>query len=71
MFWIFAVFGYKTNLWFVVAAIVGHGAFDFVHHLFIGNPGVPPWWPGFCLAFDVIVGVALGARLMRHEVATR
>jgi len=38
-FLIFAVLGYKRNLWFVVAAIVGHGAFDFVHHLFIGNPG--------------------------------
>src|SRR5437016_2214819 len=27
----------------------GHGVFDFVHHLFIANPGVPSWWPGFCL----------------------
>src|SRR6266550_4014772 len=67
VFLIFAVFGYKTNLWFVVAAIVGHGAFDFVHHLFIENAGVPLWWPGFCLAFDVIVGGALGVRLIRHE----
>ena len=39
--------------------------FDFVHHWFIENPGVPHWWPGFCLAFNVIVGVCLAVRLKR------
>lgn len=34
----------------------GHGVFDFSHHLFIKNPGVPVWWPGFCLSFDVLAG---------------
>jgi hypothetical protein len=58
-FLLFAILGFKTNLWLVVAAIVGHGCFDFVHHLFIENPGVPRWWPGFCLAFDVIFGGSL------------
>ena len=33
--------------------------FDLLHHWFIENPGVPHWWPGFCLAFNVIVGVRL------------
>jgi len=37
----------------------------------LGTLGVPPGWPGFCLAFDVIVGVPLGVCLMRHEVAIR
>ena len=59
-----AVLGFKRNLWLVVAAIVGHGVFDFFHHLLIENPGVPHWWPGFCLAFDVIFGLFLAARLM-------
>jgi hypothetical protein len=31
-FLISAVLGFKRSLWFVVAAIVGHGVFDFVHH---------------------------------------
>jgi hypothetical protein len=53
-FLVFAVLGFKRSLWFAVAAIVGHGVFDFVHHWFIENPGVPFWWPGFCLTFDVI-----------------
>src|SRR5215472_13179076 len=36
-----AVAGFKKNLWLIVAALVGHGVFDFFHHLFIQNPGVP------------------------------
>ncbi len=28
-FMLFAILGYKRNLWLVVAAIVGHGVFDF------------------------------------------
>src|SRR5437660_3895824 len=70
-FLLFAILGFKTNLWLVVAAIVGHGCFDFVHHLFIDNPGVPRWWPGFCLAFDVIFGGSLAVHLMRRSIRSR
>ena len=66
-FLLFAVLGFKRNLWLVAGAIAGHGLFDLVHRLLIENPGVPHWWPGFCLAFDVVFGGALAARLMsRH-----
>jgi hypothetical protein len=34
-FLLFAVLAFKRSLWFAVAAIVGHGVFDFVHHWFI------------------------------------
>ena len=64
-FLLLAVLGFKRSLWFAVAAIVGHGVFDFVHHRFIENLGVPYWWPGFCLTFDVILGVWSALRLMR------
>ena len=64
-FLLFAVLGFRKNLWFAVAAIIGHGVFDFVQHWFIENPGVPHWWPGFCLAFDVVVGLWLAVRLKR------
>jgi len=47
IFLLFAVFGFRKNLWMVVAALIGHGMFDFVHHFLIDNPGVPHWWPGF------------------------
>jgi hypothetical protein len=65
VFLLLAVVGFKRSLWFAVAAIVGHGVFDFVHQRFIENPGVPHWWPGFCLTFDVIFGAWLAVRLMR------
>jgi len=64
-FLLFAVLGFRKNLWFAAAAIIGHGAFDLVHHLFIENPGVPHWWPGFCLTFDVIFGVWVAVRLKK------
>jgi hypothetical protein len=69
-FLLFAMLGFKKSLWFAVVAIVGHGVFDFVHHWFIQNPGVPNWWPGFCGAFDVIFGAWLAMRLMRGASST-
>ncbi len=69
-FLFFTIIGYKRNLWLVAIALVGHGAFDFVHHFLIENPGVPHWWPGFCLVFDLILGGVLAARLMRRRLAT-
>jgi hypothetical protein len=64
-FLVFAVLGFKRNLWFVVAALIGHGVFDFVNHLLIENLGVPHWWPGFCLAFDGVLGALLAMRLLK------
>jgi hypothetical protein len=62
-----AVAGFKKNLWLIVAALAGHGVFDFFHHPFIQNPGVPVWWPGFCLSFDVLAGGFLAMLLMRRS----
>jgi hypothetical protein len=59
IFVFFAVLGFKRNYWLVVAALIGHGAFDFVRRSFIDNPGVPRWWPGFCFASDVAFGAWL------------
>lgn len=47
-----AVLGFKRNLWLVAAAFVAHGVFDFVHEQLVTNPGVPYWWPMFCLGYD-------------------
>jgi hypothetical protein len=62
-----AVAGFKKNLWLIVAALAGHGVFDLFHHLLIQNPGVPMWWPGFCLSFDVLAGGFLAMLLMRRS----
>ena len=59
-----AVVGFRTSLWIVVAALIGHGLMDSVHHEFIANPGVPVWWPGFCMAFDVVAGGLLAVLLL-------
>ncbi|HLK06630.1 MAG TPA: hypothetical protein VKV30_01750 [Candidatus Angelobacter sp.] len=55
-FILFAALGFKGNFWLVAAALMGHGIFDFIRPSVIANPGVPHWWPGFCMAFDVIFG---------------
>jgi hypothetical protein len=61
-----AVIGFKKSLWLTAAALAGHGVFDFFHHLLIQNPGVPVWWPGFCMSFDVLAGGLLAVLLMRR-----
>jgi len=65
-FLLVAVLGYRRNFWLVVAALIAHGIFDYVHRFFIDNPGVPHWWPGFCLAFDALFGGFLAVSLIRH-----
>ena len=49
-----AVLGFRTSLWVVAAALGGHGVFDLVHGAVISNPGVPHWWPAFCLTYDAV-----------------
>ena len=48
-----AVSGFKWSLWVVVAPLAAHGIFDLGHDTVISNPGVPGWWPQFCLTSDV------------------
>ena len=67
IFLLAAVVGFKKNLWLIVAGLVGHGVFDFFHHLVIQNPGVPVWWPGFCMSFDVLAGGFLALLLVRRS----
>jgi len=64
-----AVIGFKKKLWWVVAGLIGHGLFDFVHGYFISNPGVPVFWPGFCATYDVVAGAYLAFLLKRSKVA--
>ena len=63
----FAVLGFKMNLWLAAAALVGHGIFDFIRPSLIANPGVPRWWPGFCMAFDVVFGGWLALQLLQRK----
>lgn len=53
VFLVAAAVGFRGSLWIVVVALAAHGIFDVVHAGLISNPGVPVWWPDFCMAYDV------------------
>lgn len=59
-----AALGFRKSPWFVVAGLALHGVFDFFHHAVIANPGVPAWWPGWCLAYDVVAAANLAVLIL-------
>jgi hypothetical protein len=63
-----AVVGFRSNLWWVVLGLAGHGVFDLAHGHLVANPGVPLWWPGFCMAADVFLAAILAWLLYRRVV---
>ena len=65
-FSLLAVLGFKRNLWFAAAGLAAHGVYDFFHGQLFTNPGVPAWWPAFCMTYDVTAGAIL-AWLQRKE----
>jgi hypothetical protein len=62
--------GFRRNLWLVCVGLAAHGVLDAFHAHVVTNPGVPAWWPAFCLAFDVAAAGYLAWRLARAEPAT-
>ena len=66
-----ATIGYRLSLWVVVAALLGHGTFDVFHPEIIENPGVPAWWPGFCIGADVVAALYLAVLLMKRPELER
>lgn len=68
IFLVAVVLGFKRSLWIIVIALIAHGLFDLVHGHLIANPGVPGWWPAFCMAYDLTAGACL-AWLMRTRGA--
>ena len=69
VFVVVAVVGFKVNLWLIAAALAGHGVLDMLHGRVVTNPGVPEWWPAFCLSFDIAAAGALSWLLMRSKLA--
>ncbi len=66
-FLVMAVVGFKKSLWLVAAGLTAHGILDFFHHRFVQNSGVPAWWPGFCMSYDVLAGGFLAMLLMKRS----
>ena len=71
LFVLVSIVGFKLNLWWVAAALFGHGVFDFFHDHFVANPGVPAWWPMFCMAYDVTAAAYLAWLLCRSKLIAR
>lgn len=59
-----ALAGFRYSLWLVVVALLAHGVFDLTHGHLIADPGVPAWWPPFCLAYDGAAAAYLAWRLL-------
>ncbi len=70
VFVVVAAIGFRTNLWLVAAGIAGHGVFDLFHHLIIENPGLPTFWPMFCMSIDIVLGAYLALMLWRKTIAS-
>jgi hypothetical protein len=64
-----ASIGFRKSLWLVVAGLALHGVFDGFHGAVIDNPGVPVWWPEFCLAYDVTAAAYLAVLLWTRRVS--
>lgn len=63
-----AVSGFRSSLWLVVAALAAHGVFDLGHGILLSNPGVPIWWPEFCLMYDVVAAGYLAWLLWSERI---
>ena len=69
VFVLLAALGFRKTPWLVVAGLALHGVFDFFHHAVIANPGVPVWWPGWCLAYDVAAAAYLAALILTRRTS--
>ncbi len=67
LFLALAMAGFKHSLWLAAGALAAHGILDALHGQLIANPGVPVWWPAFCLAFDEVAAGYLALLLLRHR----
>jgi hypothetical protein len=56
---------FRYSLRLVVAGLAAHGILDVFHGQLIANPGVPVWWPAFCLAYDEVAAGYLALLLLR------
>ena len=65
VFVVLAVAGFRKSLWLVVAALAAHGVLDLLHPRLVANPGVPAWWPAWCMAYDVTAAAVLAFLVAR------
>jgi hypothetical protein len=64
-----AVVGFKRSPWIIAGALFAHGVFDIFHGGLIANPGVPAWWPGFCMTYDFVAPIGMAWLLRSGQPA--
>lgn len=57
VFMTIAMVGARVSLFIIAVGLIAHGVFDIFHNRIITNLSVPAWWPGFCAAVDVVLGL--------------
>lgn len=65
------VAGFRRNLWIVAAGLFAHGVFDVFHGALISNPGLPAWWPAFCMSYDIVAALCMAWLLQRSRIRAR
>lgn len=68
-FVLLSVLAFRRAPGLLILALLGHGLFDFLRGDHLANPGVPGWWPAFCLGYDLLAGLYL-ALLLRRRAST-
>jgi hypothetical protein len=58
-FLLFAYFGIKRNLYFLVAGYFLHGIWDLTYSQLVNSSLIPPHYDLFCLTFDFTIGFYL------------
>ena len=71
VFLVVASLGFTRNSWLVVAALAAHGLLDLCHGSVVSNPGVPPWWPAFCMTYDLSAAAFLAWTLLRTPLLSK
>ena len=57
IFLLLAVIGAFKFPFVIGLSLVAHGVFDLVHELYTLNKGMPVWWPLYCAAVDIPLGI--------------
>ena len=63
-----AYLGLKISLWFIVIGLILHGFYDVFHEEIFSHSVVPPWWPEYCLSFDIKIAFYVVLLLFKQKL---
>ncbi len=66
-----ALCGALVSPWFIVAALIGHGCWDALHHRPSVLTKIPKWYIPYCAVYDIVAGVGLAVLWFMRGVISR